>query len=184
LMLASIYETQEEYEKAKKVVEEGLKLDTENIELLFRLGVVLDKMGDKTQCLDQMRKILEINPDHADALNYIGYTYAEQGIRLDEAMDLIQRALKIKPDSGYIIDSLGWVYYQQGLYHEALKHLEKAASLVPNDPTINEHLGDVYFKKKMYRKSLEMYEKALALNHPDAEKLKARIEEVRKLIKE
>ena len=129
-----------------------------------------------------MRKVLEFDPDHADALNYIGYTYAEQGIKLDEAMSLILRALKGKPESGYIIDSLGWVYYQQGAYNEALKHLEEAASKVPNDPTIREHLGEVYFKKRMYQKSLEMYEKALSLNHPNGEKIKARIKEVRKLL--
>ena len=108
-----------------------------------------------------MSSIIEINPNHADALNYIGYTYAEQGIRLDEAMSLIEKALSIKPDSGYIIDSLGWVYFQKGMYDEALKYLEQAASHVPNDPTIMEHLGDVYFKKGMFKKSLEMYEKAL-----------------------
>ena len=126
---------------------------------------------------------MAINPDHADALNYIGYTYAEQGIRLNEAMDLIERALKLKPNSGYIIDSLGWVYYQKGLYDEALDKLEKASSLTPNDPTITEHLGDVYFKKKKYQKSFEMYQKALSLNHPDKEKLQQKIEEVKKFLK-
>jgi len=115
-------------------------------------------------------------------LNYIGYTYAEQGIRLEEAMDLIQRALKVKPDSGYIIDSLGWVYYQKGLYEEALKYLLEAAKLVPNDPTIIEHLGDVYFKKRMYEKSLEEYEKALTLNHPQSDKVKEKIQQLKKLL--
>jgi tetratricopeptide (TPR) repeat protein len=129
-----------------------------------------------------MSRIIEINPDHADALNYIGYTYAEQGIRLDEAMSLIEKALRIKPDSGYIIDSLGWVYFQKGMYDEALKYLEQAASHVPNDPTIMEHLGDVYFKKGMFKKSIEMYEKALALNHPQGEKLKEKMEELKKRV--
>jgi tetratricopeptide (TPR) repeat protein len=129
-----------------------------------------------------MRRILDIQPEHADALNYIGYTYAEQGVRLEEAMDLIQKALKIKPDSGYIIDSLGWVYYQKGLYDEALKYLLEAAKLVPNDPTILEHLGDVYFKKRMYEKSLEEYEKALTLNHPQSDKVKEKIQQLKKLL--
>jgi tetratricopeptide (TPR) repeat protein len=131
-----------------------------------------------------MRRILDIHPENADALNYIGYTYAEQGIRLDEAMGLIQKALNIKPDSAYIIDSLGWVYYQKGLYDEALKYLLEAAKLVPNDPTIIEHLGDVYFKKRMYEKSLEKYEKALTLNHPQADKVKEKILQLKKLLKQ
>lgn len=181
LMLASIYEGKNEFSKAKEVILEGLNHHEKSIELIFRLGVILDKSGEKDECLTQMRRILELNPDHADALNYIGYTYAEQGIRLDEAMDLIQKALKIKPESGYIIDSLGWVYYQKGLYDEALSSLLKAVTYTPDDPTITEHLGDVYFKKKNYEKSLEMYEKALSLNHPDEEKIKEKIERTRKL---
>jgi tetratricopeptide (TPR) repeat protein len=117
-------------------------------------------------------------------LNYIGYTYAEQGIRLEEAMDMIRKALKVKPDSGYIIDSLGWVYYQKGLYDEALKYLLEAAKLVPNDPTIVEHLGDVYYRKKMYEKSLEEYEKALTLNHPQADKVKDKVHQLKRLLKQ
>jgi tetratricopeptide (TPR) repeat protein len=99
-------------------------------------------------------------------------------------MDMIQRALKSKPDSGYIIDSLGWVYYQKGLYDEALKYLLEAAKLVPNDPTISEHLGDVYFKKRIYGSALEEYEKALNLNHPQADKVKEKILQLKKLLKQ
>ena len=180
LMLASVFENKKAYEKALAVLDQGLKKDQKNVELIFRQGVVLDKMGEKTRSLDRMSTIIEINPNHADALNYIGYTYAEQGIRLDEAMSLIEKALRIKPDSGYIIDSLGWVYFQKGMYDEALRYLEQAAAHVPNDPTIMEHLGDVYFKKGMFKKSLEMYEKALSLNHPQGEKLKDKMEELKK----
>ena len=81
------------------------------------------------------------------------------------------------------MNSRGWVYYQKGMYDDALNSLEKAVSLTPNDPTITEHLGDVYFKKKKYKKSLEMYQKAISLKHPDAEKLKKKIEEVKKILK-
>ena len=95
---------------------------------------------------------------------------------------MIEKALEAKPDSGYIIDSLGWVYFQKGKYDEALKYLEKAASLVPNDPTIFEHLGDVYFKKGMYKESIEMYEKALTFKHPQEDKVKKKIEEVKRLL--
>ena len=176
LMAANVYEAQEEYEKAIDVIRRGLEQDGKNVRLIFRLGVMLDKTGHKEACIVEMRRVLEIDADNADALNYIGYTYAEQGIRLDEAMELIQRALKIKPDSGYIIDSLGWVYYQKGLYDEALEMLEQAASLTPDDPTIREHLGDVYFKKGDYGKSLEMYKMALRLDHPKKDLIHEKIE--------
>ncbi|MFC1824946.1 tetratricopeptide repeat protein [Thermodesulfobacteriota bacterium] len=183
LMLASMYEAKKEYNEAVGIIEEGLRQDKENIDLMFRLAVILDKSGKKEECLQSMRKILMINANHADALNYIGYTYAEQGIRLDEALDLVQKALKLKPNSGYIIDSLGWVYYQKGMYDEAMTSLEKAASLTPDDPTISEHLGDVYYRKAMYQKALEMYQKALTLNHPQKDKVQAKIEEVKKRVK-
>jgi tetratricopeptide (TPR) repeat protein len=182
-MLGSLYETKKEYEKGIEVIKKGLEQDGKNIDLMFRLGVILDKNGEKKSCIEQMRRILDIKPDHADALNYIGYTFADQGIKLDEAMDLIQKALKIKPESGYIIDSLGWVYFQKGLYDKALHYLEKASKLTP-DPTIHEHLGDVYFKKKKYKEALDSYQKALSIDHPDQEKIKEKIIEIKKLLRQ
>jgi len=184
LMLASLYETMEQYEKGISVVKEGLEQDDKNVALIFRLGVLLDKSGDKESCMKEMKKILEINPNHAETANYIGYTYAEQGIRLDEAMNLIQKAAKLKPGSGYIIDSLGWVYFQKGLYDEAVHHLERAIELTPDDPTINEHLGDAYRKKKEYKKALQMYEKALTLNHPNEAALREKITEVKQTLEQ
>jgi tetratricopeptide (TPR) repeat protein len=91
-----------------------------------------------------LKKVIEINPKHADALNYLGYSYAERGINLEEAQSLIRRALELKPDSGYIMDSLGWAYFKLGKYDEALKHLLRAAELVKDDPLVLEHIGDVY----------------------------------------
>jgi tetratricopeptide (TPR) repeat protein len=181
-MQATLLEKKKEFGDAIEVLEEGLKQDDKSVELIFRLGVVFDKMGQKEKSIEQMRRVLGIDPKHADALNYIGYTYAEQGVRLNEAMELIQSALKMKPKSGYIIDSLGWVYYKKGLYDEAIQSLEKAFTLIPDDPTVSEHLGDVYFSTKKYKKSLEMYQKALSLNHPNEEMIKEKIEKVKAVL--
>ncbi len=178
LMLSSLHEDQEDLNAAIQVIEDGIRQIDDHIELIFRLGVLLDKRGDKALCLEQMKKVLEIDPDHADALNYIGYTYAEEGIRLDEALEMIQKALDLKPDSGYIIDSLGWIYYKKGLYEEAVTYLEKSEKLTPDDPTINEHLGDAYFMIKAYKKALNYYKRALTLNHPDQKALEQKINEV------
>ena len=68
-----------------------------------------------------MKKAIELNPKNAAALNYLGYTWAEMGVQLDDAEDLIQRALKIQPNDGFYIDSLGWVYYQKGDYPKAVE---------------------------------------------------------------
>ncbi|MBF0525208.1 MAG: tetratricopeptide repeat protein, partial [Deltaproteobacteria bacterium] len=104
-----------------------------------------------------------IDQNYSNALNYIGYTYAEQGIKLDEAEQLIKKAASLDPDNGYITDSLGWVYYQKGDLDKAQTQLERAYQLVNDDPTITEHLGDIYLKKGLHKKALEMYKKAVEL---------------------
>ena len=184
LMVASVYEAKEAYDKAIAAIREGLKLDDRNIDLIFRLGILLDKTGAKDASIEQMQKVLRIDPNHADALNYIGYTYAEQGIRLDEAMALIKKALGIRPESGYIMDSLGWVYYKKGDYDKAIRHLENAVKLTPDDPTINEHLGDAYLKMKDYKNALTYYQKALSLGSPMEKQLKEKIMDVEELLKQ
>jgi Flp pilus assembly protein TadD len=108
-----------------------------------------------------MKKAIEINPKNAPALNYLGYTWAEMGVRLDEAEDLIVRALKIAPNDGYYIDSLGWVYYQRGDYVRAVEQLEKAVEITVNDPTIIEHLGDAYEKIGRTDRAVARYRDAL-----------------------
>ena len=93
-----------------------------------------------------LERAVEIAPEEATALNYLGYSWAERGENLDEAFALIEKAVALDPTSGAIIDSLGWAYYQLGDYEEAVGHLEQAASLEPGDPTITDHLGDVYWR--------------------------------------
>ena len=182
LALSSLYEGKNDYKNSAITLQEGLKYDEKNIEILFRLGIALDKSGDRASGITQMNKVFEMDPDNADSLNYIGYSYAEEGINLDEALNMIQRALKISPDSGYIIDSLGWIYYRKGLYDEALDSLMKAFSIKSDDPTIAEHLGDVYLKKNEYQRSLEMYQKALSLKHQESNKILEKIKAVQKFL--
>jgi tetratricopeptide (TPR) repeat protein len=93
-----------------------------------------------------MRKALEMQPEQPHVLNYLGYSWIDQGINLDEGMKMIKRAVEQRPDDGYIVDSLGWAYYRIGNYEEAVKNLERAIDLKPEDPTINDHLGDAYWR--------------------------------------
>ena len=79
-------------------------------------------------------------------LNYLGYSWVDQGVNLDEGMRMIRLAVDQRSDDGYIVDSLGWAYYRLGKYDEAVKHLERAVELKPEDPTINDHLGDAYWR--------------------------------------
>lgn len=161
LYLGSFYEELERFEEALSALQEGMHRDDKNARLYFRLGVVLDKMGRKQESIDAMKQVLALTPDDAEALNYLGYTYADLGINLDEAESLIQSALALKPGDGYIADSLGWVYFKRGNYLQALKWLNKAVQLVPDDPTILEHLGDVYNMMEQGDKALEYYRQSL-----------------------
>jgi tetratricopeptide (TPR) repeat protein len=127
-------------------------------------------MGKKKESLQQLKTAISKDPFHVSALNYLGYTYAEKGVQLDEAEELIKRALKFKPNDGFIIDSLGWVYYKKKKWDEAIIELEKAWKLAPGDPTIGEHLGDAYVRKNYWDKALRTYRKVLDLNPGGKEK--------------
>lgn len=174
--LSSFYKEKGMMDAARDLIAEGLEIDPENTDLMFELGVIHDRQGNADQALVQMQNIVALDPDHADALNYIGYTYADQGIRLDEAEAMIQKAMVLKPDNGYIIDSLGWVYFQQGRLEEALTELLRAVSLIPDDPVVLEHLGDIYARLKDLENARKYYEKALAAPAADVDKLRKKLE--------
>ncbi len=109
--------------------------------------------------------------------NFIGYSWADRGIHLDESEKLIKKALKLKPEDGYIIDSLGWVYFKQGRIDEAIAALEKAVLLAPKDAIIAEHLGFAYLSNNQFERARHMFKQALELD-PAKEYLKAKINEI------
>ena len=118
-----------------------------------------------------LKKALELYPDQAHVLNYLGYSWVDQGVHLDEGMRMIRRAVEQRPDDGYIVDSLGWAYYRIGNLEEATKHLERAVELKPEDPTINDHLGDVYWKTGRQLEAQFQWQHAAALK-PEPDELK------------
>ena len=179
LYLAYLYEDMKDYDQALETLDNGLALKPNNVPLLFRKGVVLDKMNRKDEAIRVMEAILQIDPEHAGALNYIGYTYADQGIRLDEAKRLIERALEKEPEDGYILDSLAWVYYKMGQYREALKVITRALHFVPDDPIIMEHLGDIQSALGRTEDARKSYKKALELGHEKPDTIKRKLKHLR-----
>ncbi|MBU3954334.1 MAG: tetratricopeptide repeat protein [Proteobacteria bacterium] len=159
--LASFYEDQAQYDKTIEILEKGLRDAPDNPTLLFRLGAVQDKADLKDQSIQTMKTLIEIDPENASALNYLGYTYADMGIHLEEALALISRALEQKPEDSYITDSMGWVYYQMKDYEKAIHYLEKAARLSNFETIIAGHLADAYVKAGQMDTALAMYKKAL-----------------------
>ncbi len=109
---------------------------------------------------------LELKPDQALVLNYLGYSWIDRGEHLDKARKLIERAVELRPRDGYIIDSLGWVLYRLGEFEGAVKQLERAVSLRPQDPIINDHLGDAYWRAGRRLEAVFQWRHALVLN-PD-----------------
>lgn len=178
--LASFYEEDTRYDTAMTLLQKGLKLAPENTTLLFKLGAIQDKAGLRQDCINTMKALIRLDPEHASALNYLGYTYAEMGIHLDEALDLVRRALKIRPKDGYITDSLGWIYFKRGEYDKAVHHLEQAAEISNFETIIADHLGDAYLKAGRPADALTAYEKALA--NGDEEAHKKEIRAIRKKI--
>ena len=162
--LSSLYEEDKKLPSAEGILKEGLRALPDSIDLHFSLGVLYEKINRFNESINEMELVLKIDPTNADALNFIGYTYADRGIRLDEAEDMIKKALTLKPGNAYMIDSLGWVYFRKNRMDLAIKYLKEASDGLPNDPMIAEHLGDAYTKAGRMSEAIEIYKQALKLN--------------------
>ena len=114
--------------------------------MFYFRGICYERSHQWPSAEADMKKALELFPDQPLVLNYLGYSWVDQGVHLEEGMDMIRRSVEQRPDDGYIVDSLGWAYYRTGNYEEAVKNLERAVLLKPDDPTINDHLGDAYWR--------------------------------------
>ncbi|MBW2659221.1 MAG: tetratricopeptide repeat protein [Deltaproteobacteria bacterium] len=162
-LLSSLYQGQGQTAEAIALLDGATRIYSENPQIFFEYGLLLERNGMTAKAIDSMEKVLELQPDHAEALNFIGYTWAENNIHLEKALNYIDRAMELKPDNGYITDSLGWVYYRLGKLGKAEKALERAQELNPEDPHICEHLGDVYSSLGEKARAIQTYEKAYGL---------------------
>jgi tetratricopeptide (TPR) repeat protein len=114
--------------------------------IFYFRGICYERSHQWPKAEADLKKALKLFPEQPHVLNYLGYSWIDQGVNLDQGMDMIKRAVKQRPDDGYIVDSLGWAYFRLGNYPEAVKQLERAIELKPEDPTINDHLGDAYWR--------------------------------------
>ncbi len=163
VLLAALYLQQGRGSQGEKTFARGLAAFPDNGDLLYEYGLFLDSSGETQRAMSVMQQVIRLQPEHAAALNYVGYTWADRKVHLDKALEYIQRAVKLKPENGYIRDSLGWVYFRLGRLKEARIELEKAIRLSPDDPAILDHLGDVYLESGRSRDALRVYRRALEL---------------------
>lgn len=166
-LYASLLDERHEYTKGVAMLKDAVKRFPQNAQLRYFMGNMYDHTGNRPATIDAMKEVLKIEEDHVPALNYLAYTYAEQGVELDSAEKLARRALELKPDDGYIMDTLGWVLFKRGSFEESVKVLETAHRLQPDEAVIADHLGDAYYYFRMPERAKRLYEKAAAIAEED-----------------
>jgi tetratricopeptide (TPR) repeat protein len=178
LLLSSFYDETGDNASSEAILQDGLKVLPRSTDLHYALGVLYDKTNRFEESIMSMKKILDIDPKNAEALNFIGYSYAVRDMHLDEAEAMILRALKIKPGNGYLLDSLGWVYFKKNDLKNAEKYLKEAWTLLPDEIEIIEHLGDLYVRQNRLKDAADMYERGMKID-PGNDVLKKKREDIR-----
>lgn len=164
LALAQVYEKVKNYAEMGKALDEAGKLSQTKDEkeaVLFMRGAMFERSKNFEEAEATFRKVIDLNPENASALNYLGYMLADRNIRLDEAYQLVSKAVELEPNNGAYLDSLGWVYFRKGNLDEAEAYLRRALERVPRDPTVNDHLGDVLAKKGKLKEAVAQWEISL-----------------------
>jgi tetratricopeptide (TPR) repeat protein len=150
ITLGHLLHRQKSYKDAAEVY--GLAVDAtvepkkSDWSLFFSRGVSYDQAKDWRRAEKDLKTAIDLDPEQAVALNYLGYSWVDRGVDIEKGMDLIKKAVDLRPNDGDIVDSLGWAYYRQAKYPEATTELERAVELKPQSWEINDHLGDVYWK--------------------------------------
>ena len=144
-------------------------------DLYFYYGMVAERTGHFDEAVRHFERCIEINPDAAEALNYVAYMWAEHGTNLIKAHEYVKRALSKDPENPAYIDTLGWIHYMRGDYSNALEEIQRAYNRLPRDPTIAEHLGDVHARLDNMKEALKYWIKALQLE-PDNAELRRKLE--------
>jgi len=157
---AQVYEEKDELKLSIKELDKALLLNDRDESILYYLGTLQHKIGDSKKALTTMTKLLKINENNFNALNFIAYSYAENSKNLTQAESMAKKALKFRPDDPYILDSLGWIYFKKGHYNKAIVELEKAANLKPEEAIILIHLGEAYLKLNLNIKARVTFRKA------------------------
>ncbi len=170
--LADLLRIDRKFEEAVKVYDLAHERanDPSDWSLLYTRGIALERSKQWARAEKDFLNALEIEPEQPLVLNYLGYSWVEQGINLEQAKAMIETAVTKRPEDGYITDSLGWVLYRMGAYEEAVPIMERAVLLEPGDPVINEHLGDVYWSVGRKNEAHFQWNRTLTLKpEPDVE---------------
>ena len=150
MALGNLLRERKQYAACAEVYGKGIatiaKPEKANWTMFYFRGICNERAKQWSKAEADLKMALDLYPDQPHVLNYLGYSWIDQGLNLDEGMRMIKRSVEQRPDDGYIVDSLGWAHFRVGNFDEAVKQLDRAVELKPTDPTINDHLGDAYWK--------------------------------------
>ncbi len=179
--LGDLYRANEDYHEALPYYEKAAALKEtlgrEDWFLIFTRAIAYERLDMWEKAEADFLMALNFEPENPDILNYLGYSWIDRGMNLEEGRQMIEKAVELSPDNGFILDSLGWAQYLMGEFEEAVENLERAVSLEPGDPTINDHLGDAYWKVGRQREARFQWDHALNLEPENdvVEKLKTKM---------
>lgn len=175
LAAADIYSRVKDFASAARIAREASRRFPDSGEALFRLGAALERTGATGEAEKTFQKLLQGRPNDSAAQNYLGYMWADRGIRLEEARELLEKAVAREPRNGAYLDSLGWVYFRLGRLEKAETYLAEAKQREPDDPTIEEHLGDLSERQGDVARAIAHWEKALELKHEEPDKVRQKL---------
>ena len=159
LALGGVYSSKDDFRAAAGVYDRAVtRIETEssftpagprktaNWNIYYQRGIAYERLKEWPKAEPNFRKALELFPNQPQVLNYLGYSWVDMSMNLEEGLDMIRKAVDLRPSDGYIVDSLGWAYFRLGRFDDAVRELERAVSLKPDDPVLNDHLGDAYWR--------------------------------------
>jgi Flp pilus assembly protein TadD len=176
--LARSFTRTSRFDKAEAMLEDAIGKDPKSARLWLELAFARERRKDVPGAEKAAQQSLDIDPRNGQALNFLGYLYADYKVNVDRAVPLIEQALALDPDNPYYIDSLGWAYYRLGRLEDARGQLERAIALGGDEPEVLEHLGDVYVALARKDDAKSLYQKALQLD-PTKTSLSRKIEALR-----
>src|ERR1700722_13672387 len=148
--LAELQRSAKKYSEAAETYDRAIAAvgipQRDNWTLFYFRGICYERSKQWPKAEADFKEALELNPDQPLVLNYLGYSWVDQGLNLEEAFKMLRKAVELRPSDGYIVDSLGWAHFKLGQYDKATETLEKAIDLKPADPILNNHLGGAYWR--------------------------------------
>lgn len=169
--MVQVYQRDKKFKDAERTLNSAEKLFKNKESYHFMLGSMYERQKDYDRAEKTFKKVLELNPQHAASLNYLGYMLADRGVRLEESLEFIKKAVELDPNNGAYLDSLGWAYFKLNRIDDAETYLKKALERVRKDPTIHEHLGDVYYQKSQFKEAGASWDLSVK-NGQDPEEIK------------